>query len=310
LGNLQSPNFIKMKTIKSVFSIKDLENLTGIKAHTIRMWEKRYDLLEPERSKTNIRSYNLRNMQKLLNINFLNTNGFKISKIAALDENEITTKVRELSISENIEHHSFNAFKLSMLNFNHQLFYKTYNQLLEEKSFRQIFNEILHPFIINIGMLWQTQTISSAHERFITSHIRQKILIHIERLQSIDPRPRTKTFVLFLPVNEVNDLGLLYINYELLSKGYHTIYLGENIPTENLKQLNNLYKDITYISYLTEMPSMKNISTYLDDIYETSLKGTSNTMLITGKRIKDLNVENLPEKMTVYKSLDNLVKDL
>ena len=299
-----------MKTIKSVFSIKDLENLTGIKAHTIRMWEKRYDLLEPERSKTNIRSYNLRNMQKLLNINFLNTSGFKISKIAALDENEITTKVRELSISENIEHHSFNAFKLSMLNFNHQLFYKTYNQLLEEKSFRQIFNEILHPFIINIGMLWQTQTISSAHERFITSHIRQKILIHIERLQSIDPRPRTKTFVLFLPVNEVNDLGLLYINYELLSKGYHTIYLGENIPTENLKQLNNLYKDITYISYLTEMPSMKNISTYLDDIYETSLKGTSNTMLITGKRIKDLNVENLPEKMTVYKSLDNLVKDL
>ena len=299
-----------MKTIKSVFSIKDLENLTGIKAHTIRMWEKRYDLLEPERSKTNIRSYNLRNMQKLLNINFLNTSGFKISKIAALDENEITTKVRELSISENIEHHSFNAFKLSMLNFNHQLFYKTYNQLLEEKSFRQIFNEILHPFIINIGMLWQTQTISSAHERFITSHIRQKILIHIERLQSIDPRPRTKTFVLFLPVNEVNDIGLLYINYELLSKGYHTIYLGENIPTENLKQLNNLYKDITYISYLTEMPSMKNISTYLDDIYETSLKGTSNTMLITGKRIKDLNVENLPEKMTVYKSLDNLVKDL
>ena len=299
-----------MKTIKSVFSIKDLENLTGIKAHTIRMWEKRYDLLEPERSKTNIRSYNLRNMQKLLNINFLNTNGFKISKIAALDENEITTKVRELSISENIEHHSFNAFKLSMLNFNHQLFYKTYNQLLEEKSFRQIFNEILHPFIINIGMLWQTQTISSAHERFITSHIRQKILIHIERLQSIDPRPRTKTFVLFLPVNEVNDIGLLYINYELLSKGYHTIYLGENIPTENLKQLNNLYKDINYISYLIEMPSMKNISTYLDDIYETSLKGTPNTMLITGKRIKDLNVENLPEKMTVYKSLDNLVKDL
>tara|TARA_B100000768_G_C11114637_1_gene304839 strand:- start:292 stop:669 length:378 start_codon:yes stop_codon:yes gene_type:complete len=123
-----------------------------------------------------------------------------------------------------------------MLNFNHQLFYKTYNQLLEEKSFRQIFNEILRPFIIDIGMLWQTQTISPTHERFITSHIRQKILIHIERLQSIDPQPRTKTFVLFLTVNEVNDIGSLYINCELLSKGHHTIYLGENIPTENLKQ--------------------------------------------------------------------------
>ena len=310
MGNLQSPNFIKMKTIKSVFSIKDLENLTGIKAHTIRMWEKRYDLLEPERSKTNIRSYNLRNMQKLLNINFLNTNGFKISKIAALDENEIATKVRELSILENMEHHSFNAFKLSMLNFNHQLFYKTYNELLEEKSFREIFNDIFFPLMINIDLLWQTQTISPAHEQFITSHIRQKILIHIERLQSMNPRPETKTFVLFLPLEEVNDIGLLYINYELLSKGYHTIYLGENIPTENLKQLNNIYKEITYVSYFTEIPNMKNLSGYLDEIYETSLKNTSNTMLITGKRLKGFEVENLPEKITIYNSLDNLVKDL
>ena len=310
MGNLQSPNTIKMKTIKSVFSIKDLENLTGIKAHTIRIWEKRYNLLEPERSKTNIRSYNLRNMQKLLNINFLNTNGFKISKIAALDENEIATKVRELSILENMEHHSFNAFKLSMLNFNHQLFYKTYNELLEEKSFREIFNDIFFPLMINIDLLWQTQTISPAHEQFITSHIRQKILIHIERLQSMNPRPETKTFVLFLPLEEVNDIGLLYINYELLSKGYHTIYLGENIPTENLKQLNNIYKEITYVSYFTEIPNMKNLSGYLDEIYETSLKNTSNTMLITGKRLKGFEVENLPEKITIYNSLDNLVKDL
>jgi|TARA_B110000967_G_scaffold190294_1_gene214860 DNA-binding transcriptional MerR regulator len=299
-----------MKTIKTVFSIKDLEHLTGIKAHTIRIWEKRYNLLEPERSKTNIRSYNLRNMQKLLNINFLNTNGFKISKIAALDENEIATKVRELSILENMEHHSFNAFKLSMLNFNHQLFYKTYNELLEEKSFREIFNDIFFPLMINIDLLWQTQTISPAHEQFITSHIRQKILIHIERLQSMNPRPETKTFVLFLPLEEVNDIGLLYINYELLSKGYHTIYLGENIPTENLKQLNNIYKEITYVSYFTEIPNMKNLSGYLDEIYETSLKNTSNTMLITGKRLKGFEVENLPEKITIYNSLDNLVKDL
>jgi len=299
-----------MKTIKTVFSIKDLEHLTGIKAHTIRIWEKRYNLLEPKRSKTNIRSYNLRNMQKLLNINFLNTNGFKISKIAALDENEIATKVRELSILENMEHHSFNAFKLSMLNFNHQLFYKTYNELLEEKSFREIFNDIFFPLMINIDLLWQTQTISPAHEQFITSHIRQKILIHIERLQSMNPRPETKTFVLFLPLEEVNDIGLLYINYELLSKGYHTIYLGENIPSENLKQLNNIYKEITYVSYFTEIPNMKNLSGYLDEIYETSLKNTSNTMLITGKRLKGFEVENLPEKITIYNSLDNLVKDL
>tara|TARA_B110000967_G_C18869649_1_gene554669 strand:- start:1303 stop:2202 length:900 start_codon:yes stop_codon:yes gene_type:complete len=299
-----------MKTIKSVFSIKDLENLTGIKAHTIRIWEKRYNLLEPERSKTNIRSYNLRNMQKLLNINFLNSNGFKISKIAALDESEIATKVRELSVIGNIEHHSFNAFKLSMLNFNHELFYKTYNQLLEEKSFREIFNEVLLPLIKNINMLWQTKTITPAHERFITSHIRQKILIHIERLQSLNPRPDTKTYVLFLPLNEVHDIELLFINYELLSKGYHTIYLGDNIPTCDLVQLNNLYEEIVFVSNFTVTPSINNVLNYLNEMHKQVIEDTPNSILLIGRRLKDFMQENLPEKITLYNSLDNLVKDL
>lgn len=299
-----------MKTIKSVFSIKDLENLTGIKAHTIRIWEKRYNLLEPERSKTNIRSYNLRNMQKLLNINFLNSNGFKISKIAALDESEIATKVRELSVIGNIEHHSFNAFKLSMLNFNHELFYKTYNQLLEEKSFREIFNEVLLPLIKNINMLWQTKTITPAHERFITSHIRQKILIHIERLQSLNPRPDTKTYVLFLPLNEVHDIELLFINYELLSKGYHTIYLGDNIPTCDLVQLNNLYEEIVFVSNFTVTRSINNVLNYLNEMHKQVIEDTPNSILLIGRRLKDFMQENLPEKITLYNSLDNLVKDL
>ena len=299
-----------MKTIKSVFSIKDLENLTGIKAHTIRIWEKCYNLLEPERSKTNIRSYNLRNMQKLLNINFLNSNGFKISKIAALDESEIATKVRELSVIGNIEHHSFNAFKLSMLNFNHELFYKTYNQLLEEKSFGEIFNEVLLPLIKNINMLWQTKTITPAHELFITSHIRQKILIHIERLQSLNPRPDTKTYVLFLPLNEVHDIELLFINYELLSKGYHTIYLGDNIPTCDLVQLNNLYEEIVFVSNFTVTPSINNVLNYLNEMHKQVIEDTPNSMLLIGRRLKDFMQENLPEKITLYNSLDNLVKDL
>jgi len=190
-----------MNTIQTVFSIKDLENLTGIKAHTIRIWEKRYNLLEPERSDTNIRSYNLGSLRKLLNINFLNTHNFKISKIAALEESDIAVKVREMSFLGNVEKHVFNAFKLSMLNFDQVLFYNTYNQLLEEKSFREIFYEIFVPIIQDLGLLWQTHTITPAHEHFITVNIRQKILIHIERLQSLNPRPDAKTFVLFLPLN-------------------------------------------------------------------------------------------------------------
>ena len=136
-----------MNTIKNSFSIKDLENLSGIKAHTIRIWEKRYNLLVPERTDTNIRTYNLRSLQKLLNISFLNSNGFKISKIAALDEFQIAAKVKEMSFLGSTEDHAFNAFKLAMLNFDQTLFYNTYNRLLEEKSFREICYEFFIPII-------------------------------------------------------------------------------------------------------------------------------------------------------------------
>lgn len=249
-----------MNSTEHVFSIEDLENLFGVKAHTIRIWEKRYNLLKPKRSKTNIRHYDLNNLQKLLNISFLNSNGFKISKIAALDETELAPKTRELAFMGKNDSQAIVAFKLAMLNFDQILFYNTYNSLLEEKSFRTIFYEVFIPLLFDLGMLWQTNTISPSHEHFLTVHIKQKILVHIERLQSKDPRPSTKTVVLFLPENETHDLGLLFINYEILSLGYHTIFLGENIPLNNLKYINKLYDDIIYISYFTIKPS--------NDIYD------------------------------------------
>jgi len=299
-----------MNTIQTVFSIKGLENLTGIKAHTIRIWEKRYNLLEPERSDTNIRSYNLGSLRKLLNINFLNTHGFKISKIAALEESDIAVKVREMSFLGNVEKHAFNAFKLSMLNFDQVLFYNTCNQLLEEKSFREIFYEIFVPIIQDLGLLWQTHTITPAHEHFITVHIRQKILIHIERLQSLNPRPDAKTFVLFLPLNEIHDIGLLFLNYELISKGYHTIFLGENVPIEDLQLKNNLYSEVTYVSYFTIMPTSYNLSSYLDNLSSTLIENTDNSVLLLGTRFKDFNSKKLPKQMKLYRSIENLVKDL
>ena len=82
-----------MDRVKTSFSIKNLEHLSGIKAHTIRIWEKRYNLFEPERTETNIRLYNLDSLQKLLNVSMLYKNGFKISKIARMEVNEIKDKV-------------------------------------------------------------------------------------------------------------------------------------------------------------------------------------------------------------------------
>jgi len=299
-----------MNTVKTSFSIKDLENLSGIKAHTIRIWEKRYNLLIPERTNTNIRTYNLQSLQKLLNISFLNSNGYKVSRIAALDEFQIATKVKEISFLGNVESHAFNAFKLSMLNFDQALFYNTYNRLLEEKSFREIFYELFIPIIQDMGLLWQTLTIKPSHEHFISVHIRQKVLIHIERIQSSNPKPDAKTFVLFLPLNEIHDIGLLFINYELLSRGYHTIYLGENVPIEDLNLLNHLYKNITYVSYFTVKPDHDKLSAYLDTLYSEVIKNTTNSVRVLGTQLIDFNPKKLSKRIKLFKSIEDLVKDL
>jgi DNA-binding transcriptional MerR regulator len=297
-------------TTDNVFSIKDLENISGVKAHTIRIWEKRYNLLQPKRSKTNIRHYDLNNLQKLLNISFLNNNGFKISKIAALDESQLAPKTRELAFMGKSDSQAVVAFKLAMLNFDQSLFYNTYNSLLEEKTFQEIFYDVFLPLLYDLGMLWQTNTISSSHEHFLTVHIKQKILIHIERLQSIDPRPSNKTFVLFLPENETHDLGLLFINYEILSLGYNTIFLGENIPLDNLKYINKLYDDITYISYFTVKPCDNDVKDYLKIFSNKYLKNTNKKAKLIGHRTRNIDPKKIPDPIKIYSKIEDLVKDL
>ena len=216
-----------MNNVKKYFSIRDLENLSGIKAHTIRIWEKRYNLLSPERTDTNIRIYSLASLQKLLNIILLYNNGYKISKIAKIPETELPAVVREIIAKNSMKSHAINAFKLSMINFDLSLFQNTYNSLLSTRSFREIFWEVFMPLLNELGLLWQTDTISPAHEHFITNLIKQKIYTSTEKLQVIEPTRNDKIFVLYLPDNEIHEIGLLFLNYEIVLKGYKTIYLGQ-----------------------------------------------------------------------------------
>ncbi|MFD0837495.1 MerR family transcriptional regulator [Mariniflexile aquimaris] len=299
-----------MNNIKVNFSIKDLENLTGIKAHTIRIWEKRYNLLSPDRTDTNIRNYSLASFQKLLNISYLNNNGLKISKIASLKEEEIPIKVREIASRGKVEDHAINAFKVAMLNFDQVLFYNTYNNLIENKTFNNIFYSVFLPLLEDIGLLWQTSTISPAHEHFISIHIKQKILLNLERLQSLEPKPNSKTYVLFLPDNEIHDIGLLFINYELRSKGYHTIFLGESVPMDSLTDLFDFFEDITFVSYFTVYPEDDQIADYLNKFNEELLQKTGSELLLLGQKFTDFNTKTLPKNITVYKSIENLVKEL
>ena len=299
-----------MNNIRVDFSIKDLENLTGIKAHTIRIWEKRYNLLSPNRTDTNIRNYSLASFQKLLNISYLNNNGLKISKIASLAEEEIPVKVREIASRHKIEDHAINSLKMAMLNFDQVMFYNTYNRLIEKKTFSDIFYSVFLPLLNEIGLLWQTNTITPAHEHFLSVHIKQKILINIESLQSLEPKPVSKTFVLFLPDNEIHDIGLLFINYKLRSKGYHTIFLGESVPMESLKDLLEFFNEINFISYFTVYPEAEDIPLYAEKFNQLLLNKENTKLFLLGTKLSEIDITVLPKKVTTFNSIESLVKDL
>lgn len=299
-----------MNNIRTNFSIKDLENLTGIKAHTIRIWEKRYNLLSPNRSETNIRNYSITSFQKLLNISYLNNNGLKISKIASLKEDEIPIKVREIASRAKVEDHAINALKMAMINFDQVLFYNTYNNLIENKTFSDIFYTVFLPLLNEIGLLWQTNTITPAHEHFLSIHIKQKILLNIEKLQSLEPKPLSKSFVLFLPENEIHDIGLLFINYQLRSKGYHTIFLGESVPMESLTDLLDFFEEVTFISYFTVYPEVENIPNYINKFSDLLLNKENTNLFLLGNKLADIGIFNLPKKVKTFTSIENLVKDL
>jgi DNA-binding transcriptional MerR regulator len=299
-----------MNNIKNQFSIKDLENLTGIKAHTIRIWEKRYNLLEPKRTDTNIRYYDLESFQKLLNVSYLNNNGYKISKIATIEEHKIPLLVREIASENNVESHAINSFKLSMLNFDQSLFYKTYESLLKEKAFNEIFYDIFIPLLTELGLLWQTDTITPAHEHFLTTLIRQKILINTEKIQSKQVNTSKKTFVLYLPDNEIHELGLMFINHEIVSKGYQSIFLGQSVPLSSLVDLQNYYDKIIYLSYFTVKPEKEHIEKYIEDFNEQILISEQTEFWILGQMLNALDINKLPKQMKAFKSIQSLIDEL
>ncbi|MBU3012609.1 MerR family transcriptional regulator [Polaribacter vadi] len=299
---------IKLNNIKQDFTIKDLENISGIKAHTIRIWEKRYSLLEPKRTNTNIRFYSPENLTKLLNIVLLNNNNFKISKIAAMSDDDITTKSRELAFNIAINDEAINSLKVSMFQFDKILFNNTYNKLLHKKTFREIFKDIFIPFLDHIGLLWQTETLLPAHEHFISNLIAQKIQTNTEKLQySISNT--NKTYVLFLPENEIHELGLLYLNYELVLRGHHTIYLGQSLPLNNLNYFLESDREICFISSFTIQPYDDKIEGYFNQI-ERVMENTNNQFIAVGRKVEKVKHLELIDNIKLHNSISDLLKVL
>lgn len=237
-----------MNNIKNTFTISDMEVISGVKAHTIRIWEKRYNLLEPQRAARNIRYYSLDSLQKLLNIALLNKLGEKISKIASLSQEELQHKVATYA-NQNIKNEKiFNELKIAMYKFDADLFEEAYAQTMNYKSFSEGIQEIFFPFLHFLGLCWQTSSIKPVHEHFITNLLYQKIQLNTSQLPVPTKRVDQPTFILYLPQEEMHEISLLFLNYELRKRGFSTIYLGRCIPLEDLKFISTQFPSICWLS--------------------------------------------------------------
>ena len=299
-----------MNAVKTQFSIKDLESLGGVKAHTIRIWEKRYNLLNPERTPTNIRTYTLKDLQKLLNVTFLLENKYKISKVAKHSSKEIAEIVADLVSKNNLsDNHAINSLKIAMMNFDQQLFARTYESLSTVLSFREIFVQAFVPLLNELGLLWQTDTINPAHEHFITNLIKQKILLKIEQYQLDHSPTKSKTFVLFLPENELHELGLMYLNYEIITSGYKCIYLGQSIQLDSLKYLLTNQTNLHFVSYFTVKPEDQTVKDYVSD-FNRELSSSKIPFYILGKRAQQVDQNELPDNVEIFNSVKDFAKVL
>ena len=299
-----------MKRIKNSFSIKNLENISGIKAHTIRIWEKRYNLLQPERTDTNIRRYSLDSLRKLLNITLLYNHGIKISKIANLPEKEIPFLVREIALKSSSEQVSINAFKLSMVNFDITMFDATYDELMNKNDFSFIYLNIFVPLMRGLGILWQTGAISPSHEHFITNLIKQKIHIQTELMQRDDtPQINASTFVLYLPENEIHELSILFLNYYVLNNGFKTIFLGQSIPTISLKTLLSYSPSLHFVTYVTVEPNKEEINDYLAHFNKELIENTANQLSIFGPQVQYIDKTLVASGINVYDKIEDFVEE-
>ncbi len=284
------------------YSIKDLEKLSGIKAHTLRIWEKRYALFEPGRTETNIRHYSNDDLKRILNISLLNKHGFKISAIAAMRETEIAEKVEELNLVRTGREDLVDKLIVSMIEMDEVRFDKVFSAGILHSGFEQTIQVLIFPFFKRIGIMWQTGGINPAQEHFVSNIIRQKLIVAIDGLQV--PVDRKKpTVVLFLPENELHEMSLLFYHYALRSRGVRTVYLGQTVPLESLARVVDVVRPDYLVSVITNPFGKKDMEAYMQRL--AALKGVRR-VLLSGKAVMD-NGHKLPARIAGFPDLAALL---
>lgn len=297
-----------MQLIKKNFYINDLETLSGVKAHTIRIWEKRYSIISPMRTETNIRIYDQKDLQKILNISLLNDQGYKISRIAKLSDDEIDKMVQEISGSESSINRAINTFKIAMINLDELLFNHTYEELAKNRTFSQIFHEIYIPLLNEIGTLWEKNFITPVHEHFMTGLLKEKLYQNIAVLEKEPALSNKNIYILFLPEEEIHDIGLLFLNYELKLRKLRTILLTPGLPMIDLQNIMEIHPNSIFVSYLTVFP--KEIPIFLKEFENKICRGSNKELLLFGRNVQSMDPTKQTLNIKVFKSITEFVSGL
>jgi len=289
----------------AIYSIKDLEKLCGIKAHTIRMWEQRYSIVVPKRTKTNIRYYHDVDLKHLLNVALLNRNGLKISKIAKMNEDEIANQVSSISAVDFGYSTQLDALTISMIEMDEYKFDRIISTNIAQIGFERTMLEIIYPFLDKLGVLWLTGSINPVQENFMSYLIRQKLIAAIDK-EEFRKGKNIKKFLVYLPEGESQELSLLFIQYLLKSRGCQVVYLGQNISVNDLKDAYAIQKPDFIFTMVTETYSRQPIQKYVDELVNTF---EDSHILLSGYQVVAQNVPST-NQVSILGSLDEMLSFL
>lgn len=288
--------------MKSRYSIKDLEQLSGIKAHTIRAWEQRHKLITPKRTSTNIRYYSDDDLRVILNVSILMEHDWKIGQVAKLSSEEIAKEAHDCDPYEGNYTYELNELKLSTLNFDIERFEAIMDMCVEKHGIHDTFQKVIGDYIQELGKLWLSGSVSISQEHFMSSMIRQKLYSALDALEAKDDG---KTFALFLPANELHEIGLLYLAYVLKERGDKVFYLGQSLPKEYLTDLLDNQKVDALVSVFTTNPDFEYLSEYLQDL-DDLIKDRSVQVHLTGYQFNDFGRNSYGSNIQIHKTLKEL----
>lgn len=254
--------------IMNVFTIKDLESLSGIKAHTIRIWEQRYSFIKPQRTDTNIRYYSNEELRSILNIALLNKYGYKISHIDKMNDEDINQNILNLTEGEAQKDRLIKELIESMIYLDLVKLEGIIDEFIMLHGIEKTISQLFFPFMERIGILWLTNHINPAQEHLVSNIIRQKIIVGIEKL-SPPKQDETPTILLFLPEGEYHELGLLFIYYLLKQKQVAVLYLGSNVPLKDVEYIVKLKKPAVLYSHVTSIPGNFQFERFLNQLHKS-----------------------------------------